>query len=366
MSVIIFIIALAILILVHEFGHFIVAKKLGIRVDEFGLGLPPRLWGKKIGETLYSFNWIPFGGFVKIFGEDPHDEEITAENKTRSFYYKPKWVQASVLSAGVIFNIIFAWLLISFGFMLGFPAPVDYVSGVSAQNPQVVIVQVMPDSPASRGGLRTGDTLLFAAAGPKALQNSDLTPEKVSALIYGSGENTIELLYRRGTENPQTVFIKPQYNATTGKRVIGIAMDMIGTIKLGPGVALYEGARTTYFLTISTAKGLGTFIWDAVTLKADFSQVAGPVGIAGSVGQARELGFVYLLSIIALISINLAIINLVPFPALDGGRLLFVAIEAIIRRPIKPAVVQWTNGIGFALLIILMFIVTGHDILKLL
>jgi regulator of sigma E protease len=366
MSVIIFIIALAVLILVHEFGHFIVAKKSGIRVDEFGLGLPPRAWGKKFGETLYSLNWIPFGGFVKIFGEDIHEDLISEQDKPRSFYYKPKWIQSAVLVAGVTFNALFAWLLISVGFMIGFPSPVNYVKDVAIKDPHVVILQVLPESPAEKSGLKSGDTLLFVGAGNNSLQDAELTPEHISSLIKNSNGEQVQMLYRRGDTPTQTIFIQPKTGLVSDGFGVGISMDTIGTLKLPVWQALYEGGKTTIGLIKTTVVGLGTFLWNAVTLKADLSQVAGPVGIAGSVGEARQLGFVYLLSLVALISINLAVINLVPFPALDGGRLLFILIEVIIRRPIPPKIFQWMNAIGFALLILLMFVITGHDILKLL
>ncbi len=366
MSVIIFIISLAILILVHEFGHFIVAKKSGIRVDEFGLGFPPKLWSKQYGETVYTLNALPFGGFVKIYGEDPHTENIPPENMSRSMYYKPKWIQACVLVAGVTMNILFAWLLISLGFMIGLPSPAEYSHVGSVQNPQLTVVQVIPNSPASKGGLQTGDVILFASAGTESLQGDALTAESVSQLIATGETKLIEILYKRGTEPPARATIEPDTKTIPGRRAVGIAMDTIGLLKLPVHLALLQGAKTTIQLTESTARGLGAFLWNVVTLHSDFSQVSGPVGIAQTVSQAKNLGFVYLLSLVALISINLAVINLVPFPALDGGRLLFVFVEAIIRRPIPSSFVRWTNTIGFIFLLTLMVIITGHDIFKLL
>jgi len=348
MGIIIFIVSLAILVLVHEFGHFIVAKKAAIRVDEFGIGFPPRVWGKKMGETVYSVNWIPFGGFVKIFGEDPI-LEISEEHKPKSFYHKPRWIQALVLVAGVAMNIIFAWLLISLGYMIGLPAP----AGPGVSGPHLVITEILPNSPAEKAGLQVGDTI-----------DGNVTPESFRNLV--SQSQHVVISYHYGNSGEKTVTVTPDTTTVPGQRAIGIAMDEIGTLKLSIPTALIEGVKTTWFLTENTAIGLGQFLWGIVTFHSDFSQVAGPVGIAGTVSSAASLGFVYVLSLVALISINLAIINLVPFPALDGGRLLFVVIEAVIRRPISPKVVQWANSVGFALLIILMVIVTTHDILKLL
>jgi regulator of sigma E protease len=370
MSIIIFIIVLAILILVHEFGHFIIAKKSGIKVPEFGLGFPPKIFAKKWGETTYTLNAIPFGGFVKIFGEDPHAEEISPEEKHRSFFYKPKWIQALVLVGGVAFNIIFAWLLISLGFVIGLPTPVDYATSGQVQNARLTVTEIVPGSPAEKAGLKTGDTIFSVAAinpfESKLSGTDDLTADKVRNLISQSHSKNIEIMYMRGRGDPglvKTAVIEP--TETSGTRMIGIGMDVIGTLKLPVHKALVEGVKTTWYLTKGTAVGLTSFLWDAVRFKSDLSQVSGPVGIAGTVGQASHLGFVYLLSLVALISINLAVINLLPFPALDGGRLLFVGIEAIIRRPIPTSFARWVNAVGFLFLLGLMGVITVHDIFKL-
>ncbi|MHB1316244.1 MAG: M50 family metallopeptidase [Minisyncoccota bacterium] len=370
MSIIIFIIILAILIFVHELGHFLVAKKSGIRVDEFGLGFPPKIFSKKIGETLYTLNAIPFGGFVKIFGEDPHQEEIKEEDKGRSFYYKPKYIQALVLVAGVTFNIIFAGLLFLIGFMIGQPATADTSRFGEIQNPQLVITSVLPGSPAQKAGLSGGDVILFVEAsgnkeGAQLDTEGNLTADRVSEVISLSDGEKITLLYQRGSDAPKTAFIIPTDTVIPGRKAVGIAMDTVGILKLPIHEAFAQGVITTGQLTWATAKGLVAFLWSVVTLQSNFSQVSGPVGIAGVVKEAANLGFVYVLSLTALISINLAVINLIPFPALDGGRLLFVGIEAVTRRKIPSKFATYTNAGGFILLIILMVVVTLNDIVKL-
>ncbi|MEQ1499974.1 MAG: site-2 protease family protein [Parcubacteria group bacterium] len=365
MSIIIFLIILAILVLVHEFGHFIVAKKSGIRVDEFGLGFPPKIIGKKWGGTLYTLNAIPFGGFVKIFGEDAHAENISEEDKKNSFVFKSKWIQSAVLVAGVTMNMIFAWLVLSLGFFIGLPSPTDYSGFGQVKDVKLVITEVLKDSPAQKAGIIAGDTIVFAGSGKTSLQDENLNPQKVKDLISDQKNKNIEILIKRGESINKTFILEPTIDEVSGKRLLGIGMDSVGTLKLPAHLALLEGARTTWLVTKGTVVGTLGFLYDAITFQSDLSQVAGPVGIASVVGEARTLGFVYLLSIVALISINLAVINLLPIPALDGGRLLFVAIEGITGRTIKPSIVMWTNTIGFAFLLILMAVVTTHDIFKL-
>lgn len=363
-TVILFLIVIAILVLVHELGHFIVAKLAGIRVDEFGIGFPPKIIGKKWGSTLYTLNAIPFGGFVKIYGEDQHSTSITDADKATSFYYKPKWIQAAVLVAGVTFNVVFAWLLISLGFMSGMPAAVDGPNVAQVTNPQLIVTEVMKDSPAGKVGLKPGDEIVRVSSGGVVVEGIDVSSANVQELIAKSSSG-LELTYKRGGDQEETVNIIPSKTIVPDRLAIGIAMEMVGILKLPIHTAFIRGAQSTWFILIETAKGLGQFLWQTVTFRSDFSQVAGPVGIAGAVSDANNLGFIYLLSLVALISINLAIINLVPFPALDGGRLLFVLIESITRRPISTAFVQRANIIGFSLLILFMLVVTVQDVLKL-
>lgn len=267
MSVIIFLIILSVLVIVHELGHFGVAKYFGIRVDEFGLGYPPK--ARKLFRwkgTDFTLNWLPFGGFVKIFGEnaDENDFENSSDARERgqSFQNRSRPIQGAVLVAGVVMNFLFAWFLLSAIFVSGLPAP-------------------------------------LSAARPEGLP----VVEAVSA-----------------------------------------------------------GFKASVKITTDTAVSLGTLLSQAVVGRANLSELAGPVGIVGMVGDVRALGLGYLLTFTALISLNLCIVNLLPFPALDGGRLLFVAIEAITRRKIHPRIFNTVNTVGFALLILLMVLITIHDV----
>ncbi len=364
MTVLIFLAILAILIFVHELGHFLVAKKSGIRVDEFGIGFPPKIISKKWGSTLYTLNAIPFGGFVKIFGEDAHSDIISEEDRRNSFVYKPKWIQAAVLVAGVTFNIIFAWLIISLTLFLGSLSPLPHDTMGEFNDARLLVTEVLVDSPAAKSGIVPGDTILSITSGNTVLSEK-LFPETVQKFISESKTKDLKVLLETEKKIQKEVLLQPTENLIAGKKVIGVSMEWVGTVKLSAFDSLSQGAKSTWYLLRETTVGLSKFLWQTITFRSDFSQVSGPIGIAKVVKEANELGFQYLLTITAIISINLAVINLVPFPALDGGRLLFVLIEAIIRRPINPNVVKWSNIIGFAFLMLLMLAVTGSDILKL-
>ncbi len=299
---------------------------------------------------------------MKIFGEDPTELPTTEEEKKKNFSFKPRPIQAAVLVAGVTFNILFAWLLISLGFMTGLPSSVGAPTAGQITNPEVVITEVVKNSPAEKAGLHVGDKIESLEANKQKIDH--LTVQGVQEFIANHGDQSVQVQYKRG-ESEATLSVVPKSGIVEGKSAIGIAMDMIGVLKLSFFGAFYEGAKLTGYIFKNVAVGLTTFIWDAVTLRAHFSQVTGPVGIVGLVGSAEQLGFVYLLSLAAFISINLAVINLLPFPALDGGRLVFVAIESIIRRPINPRITNIINSVGFFILLALMAVVTLHDIVKL-
>ena len=356
MSIIIFLIILSALIIVHELGHFLVARYFGIRVDEFGLGFPPR--AKELFSwkgTPFTLNWLPFGGFVKIFGENPADNETKASADPESFISKNRGIQASVLVAGVAGNFIFAWFLFSLGFMTGLPAPTSL--SLPVEDAHTVITTVLPGTPAGDAGLKSGDTIFSLS---REGTYSGLTPEEVSYFIAKSSVPLVFEVERGGQTSKKTV--TPEEGIISDRPAVGISMDVIGTVKLPPHLALWHGLKTTFQLTIQTGQAIGNFIFQAISGKADLSGITGPVGIVGMVGDVRELGFAYLLTFTALISINLSIINLLPFPALDGGRLLFVGIETLTRRPVPARFFNIVNTVGFALLILLMIFITVQDV----
>ncbi|MCK9344566.1 MAG: site-2 protease family protein [Candidatus Pacebacteria bacterium] len=360
MDIILFIVILAALILVHELGHFTAAKRAGVRVDEFGLGFPPRLWKKKIGETVYSLNAFPVGGFVKIFGENPDEESLKGKDSSRSLTSKNRGIQAWIMSAGIIFNLLFAWLLVSVGFMIGLPFSADDTKyGARVEDPIVMITQVLPGSPAEEVGLKGGDTIVALYGGADVLE----TPRVESTQKFIAGHKEFTLAYLRD-KKIQTITVEPKEGIVDGRLAIGVSMDSVGTLTLPVHEALYAGVLTTASMTAGMAVGIVDFLKNIFIGQADFKDVAGPVGIVGIVSDASALGIAHLISLTAIISINLAIINLLPFPALDGGRLFFLLIEAIKRSPIKPEVANIANGIGFIVLILFMVFVTFHDVMK--
>jgi regulator of sigma E protease len=362
MSVIIFIIVLGVLIFVHELGHFLVAKWAKIRVDEFAIGFPPRIVSFVRGETRYALNLVPFGGYVKIFGENP-DEESRDPNATNSFVNKNRWIQAAVLVAGVTFNILFAWALFSVSFMSGFPSIVTEDNAHQITQADTVITSILPDSPADKAGLVVGDVLHMLEVTDKAALGNP-TVEGVQNFIATHGADPITIVVERD-DVMVPITVAPEQGLVEGRPAIGISMNLIGELNLGFFAAIGKGAETTVTMIKEIAVGLVGFIADIFTGNAQFDQVAGPVGIVGLVGDATSFGFVYLLGFTAFISLNLAVLNLVPFPALDGGRLLFVLIEGITRRAIKPSVANTINAVGFGLLILLMVVITVSDVLKL-
>jgi regulator of sigma E protease len=356
MSIILFIVILGVLIFVHELGHFLVAKYTGMRVDAFALGFPPTLWKKKIKGTEYALNLIPFGGYVKIFGENP-DELSTGDDVSNSFTSKNRFKQALVLIAGVTFNIIFAWILLFIALLSGFSSPIE-LPGIDQNNAAVVISNfVEEDTPAEVGGLMVDDRIVKLSTDSRVM---DITiPEEVVSFVSESRGEEITIDIIRG-EEMLSLEITPNEDNKIGT---SLEYTTIGSISIID--AFTQSFVFTGYLIKETTIGLIGFFGDLFTLNADMETVSGPIGIVSLVDQAAKVGFSFVLVFTALISINLAIINLLPIPALDGGRLLFVAVESIIRKPINYKFQVWANTIGFSILMILMIILTISDVGKL-
>ncbi len=398
MTVVVFIIVLAVLIFVHELGHFLVAKASGIAVESFAIGFGPKIWSWRRGEVEYRINWLPLGGYVKIAGEMPEENlrslsddnssETTsiAETATpvqthdpkRLFCNQPRLKQALVLSAGIFFNFLFAWLIYSCVFTAGVTASTagfeSYADHLS--NPRVMVTYIFPDSVAAKAGLQAGD-IVEAVSNQVSTAN---TPGQVSmtttvtfaptvnaiqSLVNNSAGGTINLEYRRGSIE-RTVALKPQAGLfTPGKYAIGVGMDSVADLRLPPLLAVDEGFRYTVTIIRETVIGLYSLVANIFHGTPDWNEVAGPVGIAGIVGNAAALGWSYLAMITAIISINLGVVNLIPFPALDGGRLFILGLESLARRSLPAKLTNYINMIGFFLLMILMIFLTWRDIAKL-
>lgn len=359
MAFLIFIGLLVALILVHELGHFAVAKFFKIRVDEFGIFFPPRLAGLKRGETEYTLNLLPLGGFVRIFGENAQE----GKGDPRSFASKSRWVQAAVIVAGVVMNVLFAWLILSLGYMAGLPTSREHAGFGEVKNVHTTVLAVLPDSPAARSGVMPHD-IVTAVATAREEQGAPLTAEAVSGFIASHQDESIVLGVLRDGEAKAFVML-PSDGLLEGRRVVGIQMDDVGTLTLPPHTAVLEGALLTYHATLATAQGLGGFFAGLVKGGANFSEVAGPIGIIGLGASAVRESFAAALVLTAIISINLAIINLLPIPGLDGGRLLIIALEGLLRRSIAPRITLALTIGGFVFLIGLMLLVSYFDVVRL-
>ena len=345
-----FLVVLSVLVFVHEFGHFISAKKLGVRVDEFGFGFPPRAFSVKRGGTVYSLNWIPLGGFVKIKGEMA--EEATGRD---SFATQSAPRRLLILAAGVTMNMLFAWFLFSVGAMIGLVETVDAVHpSATVRNRAVTVTDVLPDSPASKAGIAYGDSIASVNGAPvvavTALQET---------LRNASGE--VALTLTRGSTSRE-VRVTPVLLEKVGKLGIGVGLLETGVVSYPFWYAPVRGAQITAMNTLAVFEAFGGLVAGLVTGKGVSADVAGPVGIAVATGEVARLGFIYLLQFTALLSINLAVINILPLPALDGGRVLFLIIEKIRRKPVDRKIEGIVHQIGFGLLLLLALFVTVQDV----
>lgn len=343
MTIVLVIAGLALLVFVHEAGHFLFAKLFKMRVEEFGFGFPPRLFGKKMGKTLYSVNLIPFGGFVKLFGE-----EGGVKSKD-GFQNQPVGRRLPVLLAGVFMNFVIGWLLFSIVFMMGAPR-------------HLAIADVANGSPAAIAGIQSGDVIIEALIGNTRLTDPiDATTFIDNVKASSVPQVTFSVL--RGTQS-YTFSMEKRGNPPPGEGALGVGLAEVGFDAQPFFRALVMGLKETWGALVLIAGSLFHLIVGIFTTPSVLKEVAGPVGIVFLASQASALGFVYFLELLALISINLVIINLIPFPALDGGRILFLLIEKIKGSPVSRKIELAINGIGFAALLVLMVLVTVQDITR--
>lgn len=352
-TAIIFIGMFAILVFVHEAGHFVAAKRAGAKVEEFGFGFPPRLFGLRRGETIYSINLVPFGGFVKIKGESGGE----ADDPT-SFSALSATRRAIILVSGVAMNVVLAIILLSATLAIGAPTaldgPVPHGAKISDQNVQ--ILQVISATPAAAAGLKLGDVIVSIDDKPV------LSADKVREYNNNHVGVPERLVVRRGSQT-LTLSVTPSVLTNSeGKAVWGVNLADVGLVSFPWYTAVWMGARNAFGLLWQILLAFGTIIGGLVAhgkLTADF---AGPIGIAAMTGQVASLGFIYVMQFAALLSLNLALVNILPFPSLDGGRVLFLIIEKIRRKKASAYVEAMVNNLGFAVLIALVIAITVHDV----
>ncbi len=381
LTIIIFLLVLSLLVFVHEFGHFYTARKLGVKAEEFGLGFPPRAFGfyrdkyrkwrfirgnksleklnkdeqKAPADTVYSLNWVFFGGFVKIKGENGQGKD-----DKDSFASKAAWKKALILVAGVAMNVVLAWVLFSAGYMIGMPSDVE-MAGKRAKisDPQVMISSVLKDSPAYKAELRMGDLVLMVE--DRKIESS----EELQNIIADRADLETKVLIGNIEEEDRIINIIPEHDSDLDRATIGIAIFDTGTVSYPFFDAIWQGAKNTWDYLRLIVFAFYNLFADMFAGESVEGQVGGPVAIAQYTGEVARFGFVYLLQFIALLSLNLAIINILPIPALDGGRLLFLAIEKIKGRPMKQEIEGVIHTIFFFLLISLIIFVTYRDIINL-
>jgi len=333
------------------------ARFFGVKVEEFGLGFPPRM--KKLfkkGDTEYTLNWLPIGGFCKIMGEDGEDK-----NNPESFSSRSVGQRALILSGGVIMNIILAMILFSLIFMVGMPTDVtggideSKISGFKDQ--KVQITSVAKNSPAAEAGIMMGDTVL------KINETKIATIEELQNYIDNHRGEEVNIYLLRGKKEITKKLI-PRENPPDEEGPIGVGLAETAMVSYPVHWAIWKGIIHTIKITIFIITAFAGIIWSLLTVGKMGAEISGPVGIVVLTGQMSAMGLIYLLNFTALISVNLAIINALPFPALDGGRLLFLAVEKIKGSPVNQNFEAKVNNYGFMLLMLLMLVVTFYDVGK--
>ncbi|MST04365.1 MAG: RIP metalloprotease RseP [Candidatus Pacebacteria bacterium] len=337
MYIFLFALGISLLILAHEAGHFLVAKKFGLLVEEFGFGFPPRLFKKKKGDTVYSFNLLPLGGFVKIHGE--YKDESENQIPEKSFWNLAAWKRFLIIGAGIFVNFLMGWIFLSLVLMVG-------------SKPNVFVTSVSDNSPAKSAGFLEGDKII----------GFEKTEEFINFVNQNKGKEVNFEVERGGKE----ISLKstPRINPPEGQGSLGIALSDSGIEKSGFFSSIYKGFTGSLFIMKSIYINLGQLVVGIFSDHSIFKDLVGPVGIFKVASDASKFGFIYILQLLALISFNLAALNSIPFPALDGGRILFIAIEKIKGSPLKRQTEGIMNAVGFLLLILLMVFITVKDIAK--
>jgi len=347
MDLIIFIVALSVLVLVHEWGHFMAARKTGVKVEEFGLGLPPKIIGKKIKGTIYSLNWLPIGGFCKLFGEDPTNP---GENdKKESFFYKKPWQKMIIVLGGVFMNLVLAIAIFSL---------VYSILGVPKETDKVKVLEVVKGTPAEIAGIKEGDWITN-------VEGIEIkTPNQLTDEVTKYKGKKVKL-----TINNKEVEVEVRENPPEGEGSMGIAISSTEMVKL-PWYQFYEGIGAGF----DEAYYWGKIIFGGVIkmigglLSGNVPKdVSGPIGMYEATSMInKNQGLLAVIHFFGIVSVNLAVVNILPFPALDGGRIIFVIYEMITKKRANQKVESVVNNIGMLILLALILLVTVGDISRVL
>lgn len=369
-TVLLFLAVLSVLVLAHELGHYFAARLCGVKAEEFGFGFPPRAIGfvrengkwkrvaprseKTFASTIWSLNWLPLGGFVRMKGEEGHPGDKDA------FASKSILARLFILSAGVFMNWIVASLIFGFGFLIGVPTDLAGVPpSARIQDQRTEIIQVVSGSAAADAGLQIGDRLIAISDQPVVNAEQALTQFQQ---VSGNSQPFSLRILREGKES--AVQVTPKYLAELKRPAIGVALSTVGTVSFPWYRAFPEGAGLTFQYTKMILNALGDLGRSLFVERQVPADISGPVGIAVMTGKMAALGLWPLLQFAAMLSINLAVVNFLPIPALDGGRVLFILIETLRRKRIRPEWEASIHRIGFILLLTLVFLVTFHDVLR--
>jgi regulator of sigma E protease len=348
-TIVLFLAILSILVLVHELGHFWAARAFGVKVEEFGIGFPPRATGIQRGGTFYSLNWLPLGGFVKLKGEQGESQQ-----DSDSFASLPIWKRLIILAAGVAMNFLVAIVLFSIGFIFGMPQAIDDGAlNAAVRDEKIQITGVYPQTPAEKSGLKPGDAILM-------LDGSKIgAVTQVQEFMKTHEGKAVKIQVKRGEEVIEKE-VTPIRLTEAGISGIGITLHHTGIISYPFFQAWWMGVVTTFVMTKTILVMLATALKNLA-----FDGFVGPVGIAAYTATATKLGYAYLLNLMAQISLSLAIFNFLPIPALDGGRALFAVVEKIRGRAMRAEIENIIHFLGFVLLIILLLVITFRDVTRL-
>lgn len=356
------------LVVIHEFGHFIAARRNGVEVEEFGIGFPPQIWKKKLkNKTLFTINLLPLGGFVKLKGE--HD----ADTEPGSYGAAPLWAKTKIIVAGVVMNLIVAWLLLTFVSLIGMPKLFDnqftIASDTKITQQKVLVAYVEPGSPADKAGIKARDQIISITDQQNNMYTVEST-EKLPEITGRLASQPVTVDYsRKGNKNSATLSLRTadEVNASKDsddpKGYLGISPTEY-QLRRSTWSAPVVAAGTSAQFTALTYKGLATAIgglFKGDTQTAS-SQVSGPIGVVVILKDGSLLGVQFMLMIIAVISLTLAIMNILPIPALDGGRLFVTLIFRALKKPLNARTEELIHGSGFLILMGLFVLVTIVDV----